>query len=496
MTDDRRSKLLTVFLCGSVVACGSKGVRHEPPLGVSASIYDDFSSGSISATKWSEGERQAVLQNHSAVLSTAIVNVRANAGYGTDMVMIPPQTGVVTTLGTGIQVTRASVSGDSTDRSGIDLLFQPPASRVGNDLTNALFARIILSSTNGGLAQRQLFECTAPDCSSFSGIGTSQGNWPRDGLPIVEGTTYTISLSVDTVSKLFTFSISGGVYTVPRSVTVDASAVISPFPVDLSPENFVRARLLSQVRGGAAGGGDGAVTAEFTNVMVGMNDQPPLLFDDFSTGPDFDPSKWTVGKQSVRIVGSVLEFALSKEGSGTTLPMELADPNVSLLQGDVTIREWTLAGRGVVTAMIQGSLYNDGTNGSGEWPNNNRPGSEVGDLIATVAMGRSRAWYEVARCDSATCSRTTVVQPATTFGNVTLGTTHTLAMQWDANEQQVRFQLDDHEVITVDPIAAGYPVVGTPNRPFKRIAVRAAPVPPTAPFSGSIVADFDNIRAE
>jgi hypothetical protein len=45
-------------------------------------------------------------------------------------------------------------------------------------------------------------------------------------------------------------------------------------------------------------------------------------------------------------------------------------------------------------------------------------------------------------------------------------------------------------------VAAGYPVAGTPNRPFRRLAVRAAPVPATAPFSGSLVADFDNIKAE
>jgi hypothetical protein len=490
MADDLRSKLITVILCAGMIACGSKGVRHEPPLGVSAPIYDDFSSGSISATKWGEGERQAVREDRSAVLSSAITNLRPNTGYGTEMVVIPPESGVVTSLGTSTQITSASLSGDSTDRSGIDLWFQPAANRVGGDLTNALFARIILSSNNGGLAQRQLFECTAPDCSSFSGIGTSRGNWPREGLPIVAGTTYTIALSVDTATKHFTFSISGGAYSVPRSATVDASSV------DLSAENFVRARLLSQVKGGAAGGGNAAVTAQFANVLVGMNNQPPSLFDDFSTGPDFDPSKWTVGKQSVRIVASALEFALSKEGSGTTLPMELTDPNVALLQADVTIKEWRLAGQGVVNAMIQGSLYNDGTNGSGQWPDNNRSGSQVGDVFATITMGRSRVRYEILRCDSATCSRSTVIEPPRIIGDVTVGSTHTLGMKWDATQQQVHFQLDDHEVVTADPVAAGYPMAGSPNRPLRRIAVRAAPVPATAPFSGSLVADFDNIKAE
>ncbi len=30
MTDDLSSKLITVVLCAGMIACGSKGVRHEP----------------------------------------------------------------------------------------------------------------------------------------------------------------------------------------------------------------------------------------------------------------------------------------------------------------------------------------------------------------------------------------------------------------------------------------------------------------------------------
>src|SRR5262249_26841191 len=157
-----------------------------------------------------------------------------------------------------------------------------------------------------------------------------------------------ITISIDTAAKVFRFWISGGAYNVPRHATIDASTSVPPFPVDLSPDNFARARLWSQVRSGPSGGGDGEVSASFTNVEVGMNGQPAALFDDFSTGPDFDPAKWTVGKQSVMIVDSALEFSLSKEGSGTTLPMQLANSSVDLLQSDVKIKHWSLAGRGVV----------------------------------------------------------------------------------------------------------------------------------------------------
>jgi len=471
--------------------CGSSTVHREPSLGTSASVYDDFSTGAISATKWTEGERQAVLQNQSAVLSSAIANARPNGVYGTEMVMIPPDAGVVTTFRTQIQIATTTLTGDVTDRSGIELLFQPAANRIGNDLTNALLVRIILSSEGGGLALRQIFECTAPDCSSFAGVGTVvHGDWPREGLPIATDTRYRITISIDTAAKVFRFWISGGVYDVPKHITIDASTPVPPFPVDLSPDNFARARLWSQVRSGPSGGGDGEVTTSFTNVEVGMNGQPAALFDDFSTGPGFDPSKWTIGQQSVQIVDSRLEFSLSKEGSGTTLPMQLADPTVDLLRADVTVKYWSLAGHGIVSALMQGSMYNDG---SGD---DNQPGRSTGDIIATVSMSRARVWYDLVRCDSAGCSSFTAIETGRVLGSVTLGSSHTLVLQWNRAQQQVLFQLDDHEVVTVDPVAVGYPVASGPNRPFRRIGVRAIPIPADALFSGSIVADFDDIKAQ
>jgi len=485
--------LAALLFALAISGCGSSPTHREPALGVSASVYDDFSTGEISATKWTEGERQAVLQNQSAVLSSEITDARPNGAYGSEMVMIPPEAGVVTTFRTEIQIASANLTGDVTDRSGIELLFQPAANRIGNDLTNALMVRIILSSAGGGLAQRQLFECTSPDCSSFAAVGTIvHSDWPREGLPIAMDTRYRITISIDTAAKVFRFWIFGGAFNFPKHTTFDASAGAPPFPVDLSPDNFARARLWSQVRSGPAGGGNGQVSTSFTNVEVGMNGQPAALFDDFSTGPDFDPGKWTVSKQSVLIVDSALEFSLSKEGSGTTLPMQLADPTVDLLRANVTIKQWSLAGHGIVSALIQGSMYNDG---SGD-PNDNRPGSSLGDIIATVNMARSRVWYDLIRCDSVGCSSFTAIQSGRALGNVTLGTTHTLVIQWNRVQQQVLFQLDDHEVVTVDPVGAGYSVASEPNRPFRRIGVRAVPVPAGAPFSGSIVADFDDVRAQ
>src|SRR5262249_61602206 len=116
--------------------------------------------------------------------------------------------------------------------------------------------------------------------------------------------------------------------------------------------------------------------------------------------------------------------------------------------------------------------------------------------ISTGDSARTRVWSDLMRCDSIGCSGLPSSQSGRVLGSVTLGTTHTLVIQWNRVQQQVLFQLDDHEVVTVDPVGAGYSVGSEPNRPFRRIGVRAVPVPAGAPFSGSIVADFDDVRAQ
>jgi hypothetical protein len=487
-----RGALTLVALIASLAGCGSSNAPGKPPL----TLYDDFSSGTLSAAKWSEGQHQTVIDNQAAALSQAISGARRNTAYGTVLSMISPANSVVTTLKVDIQITTNNFTGDTTLRSGIDLWFQPVANRLGpTHLTNALFARIsFLASMNGLVVQPQLFECTSDDCSTVSSIGMASGGWPRQGLPFSPATPYTIAISVNQAAKSFTFSISGGAYTPPKMSTIDASAVMTPFPVDLSPSNFYRARLACQIRGGTNGGGDGAVRAQYDNVNVGFNGAVASLFDDFASRTTFDSTKWSVGKEIAQIVDSSLQLALTQKDAPAVVPLNLTDSGVSALQADVTVTQWNLTGQGRLIARLEGALYNDGSNGSGTAPDINRPGSQVGDVLASVSMTGTNVSYLVIRCDTANCSSFTSVQASTTLGSVTLGSAHTLLLWWDPSSHKINFQLDGRPPATFDPVAASHPVVSTPGVPFRQIAVRAGPVNPTDTFTGSITALFDNVK--
>ena len=459
-------------------------------------LYDDFSSGSLSGVKWLEGQHQTVIENQSAALSHDVSAARRNTAYGNVLSMVSPANSVVTTMKVDIQITRTNFTGDTTLRSGIDLWFQPPANRQGpTHLTNSLFARIsFLASMSGLVVQHQLFECTADDCSTVTSIGMAAGNWPGAGLAFSLATPYTIGISLNQATKIFTFSISGGAYTTPRTSTIDASAVTSPFPVDLSPSNFYRARLACQVRGGSNGGGNGAVRAQYDNVNVGLNGADASLFDDFASATTFDSTKWSVGREIVQVIDSSLQLALSQKDTPAVVPLSLTDSGVSALQADVTVTQWSLAGQGRLVARIESSLYNDGSNGSGTAPDINRPGSQVGDVLASISVTATNVSSLVIRCDTANCLSFTSVHPSITLGSVTLGSAHTLLLWWDPSSHKINFQLDDRPPVTVDPVAASHPVVSAPGVPFRQIAVRAGPINTTDTFTGSITASFDNVK--
>ena len=492
--------------CGSSSKGSSGGGPAGPPL------YDDFSSGSISGARWNQGQYRAELSGQAALLSQAITGALANTTYGTNLVLVPPAGGEVTTLQADAVIDASSSTGDTAVRTGIDLVFQPLANRIqgpGN-LTNALLARVVLTRGSSGLlALRQLLECTAPDCSTSQGVGTATGaaNWPSAGLAIAEGTSYTLSVSVDASTKIFTFSIQGGAYSTAKTQTIDASGVTSPFAVDVSATNFFEARLLAAARGGATGGGDGAITAHLDNVLVGVDGGAASPFDDFNTGTTFDPARWKVGRESAQLVGGpAVQFVLDQSDAPGGAQLNLASSGLSVLQADAKVSLLSLTGQGRVGARIAGAIYNDGTNGSGTAPDVNEASSQVGDVIAGVSLTDTDASWFVIRCDTATCdpdpSSTlglTFVKPFTSLGPVTLGTTHTLNMQWNAATHLLSFQLDGGAAVSFDP-TPGYPVAGAPNRPFRQIGVRAGAAGPTAPFaagsSASATAAFSNVRGQ
>src|SRR5260370_39963272 len=118
---------------------------------------------------------------------------------------------------------------------------------------------------------------------------------------------------MDLAPKVVRFNSVGGAYPAGRTGMIDVCAVCSRFAVEASAANFAQARLFSQVRGGSAGGGNGSIAGQFDNVKVGVNGGAATLFDEFNAGTSFDSTKWSIGKESVQIMGSDLQIKLNQQ---------------------------------------------------------------------------------------------------------------------------------------------------------------------------------------
>jgi hypothetical protein len=471
--------------------------------------YDDLSSGSVSGTRWNEGQFRVVVADGAAELMHDIRSAQASFTHRTRLVAIPPGGGQVTTFKADLTVTSASASGDAVARAAISLVFQPLANRVRRplDLENALVVRVGLQRTAAGLvAVRSVFECLPglPDCQVSQSVGTPGFgvNWPA-GLTAYTGTRYTVGISVDPANKRFVLTLSGPSGDPSLSQVFDLSGLTTataPFVPDLSAAGFKEAFLDVGVRGGTTGVGDGAVTAVFDDVQMGVDGAPASPFDDFGTGARFDPSRWNIGGVSAESTPAGVRLRLDQAGAPAAAALNLSRTSATALHADVTVEQEEAAGSGRLAAELRSSLYNDGTNGSGSAPDVNAPSSQVGDVVAIASMTGDEAWHAVIRCESAVCSRFTFVEAPTALGSVTLGTRHTLSVRWDAERHVVVFQLDGTRTAEFDPVAAGRPIARVARSPCKRIAVDAGAAGPAEPFTvgseGSLTATFANVRTE
>jgi len=465
---------------------------------LAANLYDDFSAG-ISGDLWTAGPRQVTPSGAGLVLAHSMSTLEAGTSYGVSMT--PVTSGEVTTWQADVTLTQADFTSDTSARAGIDLWFQPLADRLVSpyNSTNALFLRITLedSAADGGpVAKWHLFECTSPDCSSTAGVASTSGmsgNWLNSTAPAIElNTTYTVSISVNTANKQVTYGLSGGGLTLTETVNPVTSP---PFAIDYSAANFFQARLLADVHGGSSGGGDGAVSATFANVEV--NGQ---LFDTL-TGATIDTTKWTHGSEGVELVTGGLQGGISQSQRAYTMGLDFVDPNSSVgMMANVQVTSYSHTGGGRVDARLSGSLYNDGSNGSGTAPDTNGIGSEVGDVRAVISMTDTDVSYAVVRCDTAVCSQggVTFVQDYTSLGTVTLGSRHTLAWWWDSGSQTVSFQLDGDAPVVFDPTTAGggFPVIGDASVPYRYVGEHAGDTEASSfdsSASGAVTAVFSDV---
>ncbi|HEY7726396.1 MAG TPA: carboxypeptidase-like regulatory domain-containing protein [Anaeromyxobacteraceae bacterium] len=481
----------------------------------------DFESfaGTVSATRWDGGEHLAVLEAGAAQLASAVDAPVASTTYGASLVVAPGAvTGRTTWVGAVVRLASTSWTGDAVARAGIDLVFQPPEKRVASpdNLANALFVRVALQDSSAGLvAVRQVFACTAPDCTSTQAVGTVVAGgaaWPGTGLgSIALDTPYAVSISFDTAASRFTFSIQGGSHVAAVTATVDLSAVVTPpFPIDLSQGNFHRTRLFTQVRGGSLGGaGDGgAIFASFDDVAIGVDGQAAAAFDDFGAGTMFEPARWSVGGAAAAVVSGALEVRLQQRSSPAVSSLALRRdlvPATTALQARVTVQSLTRAGTGQVGARLAATLYNDGSNGLVPPPTPadvSQPSSQVGDVIAQVSVSDMEVSYAVVRCNVAVCTGpgatgggVTFVVPRTALRTTSPGLAHNLLLRWDPASHLVVFQVDNLPPAVVDPTAGpdGLPVASGPHREFWQLANHAGAAGPGVDFSTGSSGDIQSI---
>jgi len=500
--------LHAVVLAGCPQSPGLLPLPHVE-LPTSLDLYDDLTSASLDAVRWQDGQFRVALDGGGAVLEQQVRALQAGETVRNGLVAIPPAGGQVTSFFADVTLESAVATGDTALRAGIELLYQPEASRLQRpyDQGNQLQIRIVLIAQYGMVrALRRVHEC-APDVEGcqYTPVGYTWGTgatWP-DGTVVSAGTRYTLGISVDPPNGLITLTLTGG--GLDLSQLVDVSSVTTtadpfpPFVPDLSSTNFLQAGLLLNALS-TGGGGDGASRARFDDVRIGMDGAAPVLFDDFSgAGTRLDPARWAVGGASAESTAAGLRIHLDQADGPATAASYLTRAAATALQADVTVEGCELSGGGRLAAELRNSLYNDGSDGAGVAPDVNGPASQVGDVVAVVGMTGTEAFHAVVRCDSARCARFTWVEPPTTLATVTPGSLHTLSSRWDAARHLVVFWLDDR-FAAFDPVAAGHPVAGASRAPCKRLAVDAGPAGPGAPFTagsaGALTAMFANVRTD
>jgi hypothetical protein len=221
------------------------------------------------------------------VLSSAMAGLPSNREYDFTVVALPSG---------GQQIT--TIQADVIVPSGYT---RPVNSWVGAFMTmaflNGLFATVAfmdVGTPNSNFVYT-LTGCTSPGVCQNPPPSAVSGTWPMGiGQPMAWDSACTFGLSVNTLTKVFTFSVSGSGCNggAPLTATVDASPASWPsFPVDVSAGNSRGGALQVQLHGGPTGGGTGTITASYDNVWIGYNNGAASPFDDFISGT-INPARW------------------------------------------------------------------------------------------------------------------------------------------------------------------------------------------------------------
>lgn len=504
----RGESALSAEVCAVPTAASTAGLM----------MYDPLCGSELDGNKWRTPLFSRSVSGGTLELSMQASNMESRTIQGLSYVtqaLVNAGGQRVTTLQADITVPAATASStvNAEMRTGLQLLYQPPANRLifpGGSL-DVLTTVIGLVDTASGLrASRRVFHCDNASCTSSASTGISFVDpsgfaVSADGAeaPASYDTTYTLTASLNEATGVFTWSIAGGAFGAGVMGTADPGAYLAGnanwMALGTNPlagAGFSSAQLSLRALDESPGAGsNSSLNARFQNVQVGFNNTAATFWDDFSgtggnSGPaELSTARWsTPGKYSTALTaGSLVNHAqvtsLSTSGLGNFQGIVFNNPAaINTLQAEVTVSACSNSLGSTNRVELEGSFYNDGTPGTTP-PNTNQPNSLVGDvrayLILDCVAGTAR--FQILRWNNTTQPLSSTA--LSNFANSIVpmgptpitGGTHTLTMKWDPATHLLTFQVDGGTPVVVDPttvnafISVAAPYVKPANSPWKAL---------------------------
>jgi hypothetical protein len=482
--------------------------------------YDPLSADTLDSVRWQTPEYVHTISGGVAALSVRASGMQSNLtqglSYTSNLVVSSTGGGRVTSLQADVSVPSAGAnrSGAAANVGGIRLYFQPSANRgkafPGAYLNQLIVALEVYDGGAGPQIRRRFAHCNDAACVTLGGTGiavSDPGGFTLSGVsataPAAYDTTYTFGVSLNEATGVFTWTVQGGSFGAGVSGTADISTWAASVGMTLASttNGFQSAQLHARTSdASAAGGGSGAITATFDNVMVGTNGAAATLYDDFSSvgsgeATGFSQQRWGSGANAaVSPAGAAVHLTSGVTTSGTTgasqwtqlAAMYPVPVQFKTWQADVALVADTPGGDGAV--QVGGAFLNDG---SGGFTNDG-----TGDVVSNVFVRAGGANLVISRCLDATCSAVaTISQQALTpsAGHpLGVGTVHTVFQQWDEGTRSFTCRLDDADVVQVVLSSATVAAPWVPSR-YVRATIGIPPGP--AGRSASVEATVANVRA-
>jgi hypothetical protein len=500
-----------------VAGCGGGSSSSSPPPPSGWVLYDPLSATTLDGARWQTPLLTRSISGGKASLSVAVDHMQARSTqgvtYSNAISVLPGAGNRVTSLLADVTVPSGDLtrSGTAQAAGGIRLNYQPAADRSFSSPGfngNFLSVRVELYDGGSGLRiRRNVSHCDDPVCSTYSMAGvaaidpvgfTTSGTTAYADADYA--TTYRVGLALDEGTGIFTWTIDGGAFPDPGvSGTIDVSAWAASVGMTLasSANGFVSAQLIARAFD-ETGGGDGAATAEYGDVWVGLNGIGPSLYDDFATlgsseAAGFSPTLWSPTNGDVTMPGGGLHLQSAVTSAGSAVvrstPVNPMYPaSFSAWRADLAIVSDTRAAGGVNDIGMGGAFLNDGTGGG-----TLDPFDATSDLRVNVSLRTDGAFYSLSRCRNPTCTSTSGLIPFTALPTsaahpLGLGTVHTVAEGWDAATKTLTFQLDDAQYATT---VLGFAAPRAPNVSMKYFQTQASV--PGASGQASVEATVKNV---